>query len=153
MRVDNRRGYWAALLVLGLLLLLLAADAADYRAGNLVVSQPWSSPTPPVATVGAVYFSLSNTGPKTDRLTAISSAIARQVEIHESRQVQGVMQMRAVAFVDCPAGATVKIEPGGIHVMLVGLTRALTPGMEFPMELTFRDSGVLKVVVAVSTPQ
>ena len=58
MRVDNRRGYGAALLVLGLLL-LPAADAADYRAGNLVVSQPWSSPTPPVAAVGAVHCARS----------------------------------------------------------------------------------------------
>ncbi len=152
MRVDNRRGYSAALLALGLML-QPAADAADYRAGNLVVSEPWSSPTPPVVRVGAVYFSLRNTGPRADRLTAISSPIARQVEIHESRHVQGMMQMRAVAFVDCPAGATVRIEPGGLHVMLVGLTRALTPGMEFPMALTFRDSGVLEVVVKVGARQ
>ncbi len=140
--------------MLGLgLMLQPPADAADYRIGNLVVSQPWSNPAPPVATVGAVYFTLANTGAKADRLTGISSPIARQVEIHDSRVLQGTMQMRSVAFVESPAGTTVKIEPGGLHVMLVGLTRPLTPGMEFPLSLTFRDSGVLKVVVTVRARQ
>ncbi|MEP6547158.1 MAG: copper chaperone PCu(A)C [Gammaproteobacteria bacterium] len=152
MRVNDQRGYGAALLVLGLLM-QPPADAADYRTGNLVVSQPWSSPTPPVASVGAVYFSLTNTGPKAERLMGISSPIARLVEIHQSRQVQGMMQMRAVTFVDAAAGATVKIEPGGLHIMLVGLKRPLTPGMEFPMALTFRDSGVLHITVKVSARQ
>ena len=67
--------------------------------------------------------------------------------------LQGMVQMRAVPSVECPPGATVKIEPGGLHVMLVGLTRALTPGMEFPMALTFRDNGVLAVMVKVSARQ
>lgn len=153
MRVDKQRRCVAALLALGLMLPLPPAGASDYATGNLIVAPPWSSPTPPVATVGAVYFSLTNTGAKADRLTAISSPIARHVEIHESRVVQGTMQMRAVTFVDVPAGATVKIEPGGLHIMLVGLARPLTPGMEFPMALTFRDRGVLNVMVTVSARQ
>lgn len=130
--------------------LALQAQAADFRVGELIVAQPWSRATPPVATVGAVYFSLTNSGSKADRLTAISSPIARQVEIHESREVQGMIQMRALTFVDCPPGTTVRSEPGGLHVMLVGLTRPLTPGMEFPMSLTFQSSRIVKVMVMVT---
>ena len=151
MGANIRRGCNAALLVLWLT--MPPAMAADYRAGHLVVSQARSNPTPPVADVGAVYFSLTNTGLKTDRLTAISSPIARRVEIHESRSVQGMIQMRAVAFVDCPPGATIKSEPGGLHIMLVGLARPLNIGMQFPMSLTFRDSGILHVMVTVSAQE
>jgi len=129
--------------------LALQAHAADFRAGDLIVAQPWSRPTPPVATVGAVYFSITNAGSKGDRLTAISSPIARQVEIHESREVQGMIQMRALKFVDCPPGTTVRSAPGGLHVMLVGLTRPLTPGMEFPLSLTFQSNRIVNVVVTV----
>jgi copper(I)-binding protein len=128
----------------------LTAQAADFRTGDLSVAQPWSRPTPPAVTVGAVYFSLTNTGPTAQRLTAITSPVARQVEIHESRRVQGMIQMRPVTFVDCPPGGTVRSEPGGLHVMLVGLNRPLTPGMQYPLSLTFQDGSVLNVMVTVS---
>jgi hypothetical protein len=123
--------------------------AADYRAGDLKVANPWARPTPPIASVGAVYFSVTNTGSKTDQLTALSSPIARKVEIHETRAVGGMVQMRGVASVECPAGVTVKSEPGALHVMLLGLNRPLTAGMEFPLSLTFRDAGVVTVQVHV----
>jgi copper(I)-binding protein len=113
------------------------------------VTQPWSRPTPPAATVGAVYFAMTNTGRSADRLRAITSPIAREAQIHESHTVQGMVQMRRVEGVECPPGATVKSEPGALHVMLLGLTRPLTEGMEFPLSLHFRDAGVLLVQVRV----
>ena len=146
----HRREFGSGLLVLWL---TLPAGAADFSAGNMRVTEARSSPTPPVATVGAVYFSLTNTGPKSDRLTAITSAIASRVEIHESRRVQGMIQMRALSYVECPASATVKIEPGGMHIMLVGLTRPLSRGMQFPMSLSFRDSGIMNIMVIVSAQE
>jgi copper(I)-binding protein len=119
----------------------------------MVVAQPWSRPTPPVATVGVAYFSMTNVGRKADHLIAVSSPIARKVEIHESRTVQGMVQMRAVTSVECPPGATVKIEPGGLHIMLLDLTHPLAAGTEFPLSLRFHDAGVLTVQVRVGTPE
>jgi copper(I)-binding protein len=148
MRLKNQRGCGAALLALWVIA-QAPVQAAEYRAGNLVVTQPWSRPTPPVAGVGAVYFSMTNTGPKADLLMSITSPIAREVEIHESRRVQGVVEMRAVASVTCPPGVTVKSEPGGLHVMLLGLSSPLVSGAEFPLSLHFRDAGVLTVQVLV----
>jgi len=139
------------------LLLLLAAQApaqapaqgAGARIGNLVVAGAWSRPAPPSATVGVVYFSLTNLGVKADRLMALSSPIAAKVELHESRRVQGVVEMRAVSALECPPGVTVKIEAGGVHVMLIGLARSLTAGTTFPLSLKFRDAGVLTLQVPV----
>jgi copper(I)-binding protein len=125
--------------------------AADYRAGDIVVSQPWSRPTPPVATVGAVYFSMTNVGRKADRLVAISTPVAAKVEMHESRKVQGMIQMRAVESIECLPGQTVKSDPGGLHVMLLDLTRPLAAGAQFPLLLRFRDAGTLTVQVQVGS--
>jgi periplasmic copper chaperone A len=122
---------------------------ADDRAGNLVVTKPWSPPTPPIATVGAVYFSITNAGREADRLIAISSPIARQVQMHESRTVQGIVQMRPVTSVECLPGVAVKSEPGGLHVMLLDLTQPLVAGMKFPLVLRFRDAGPLTIQVPV----
>jgi periplasmic copper chaperone A len=151
---SNRRpGSLGSSVPVFLVLWLIAqapVHATDYRAGNLVVAQPWSPPTPPVASVGAVYFSVTNGGPKADLLLSVTAPIAREVEIHESREVQGSVRMREVASVECPPGTTVKISPGGLHVMLLGLTRPLTAGMTFPVELHFRDAGVMTIQVLVA---
>jgi periplasmic copper chaperone A len=151
--MDTHRRYFhprsAAFLVLWLIA-QAPVHAIDYRGGNLIVAQPWSAPTPPVASVGAVYFSVTNAGPKSDQLLSVDTPIARNVEIHETSEVQGSMRMREVASVECPPGTTVKIAPGGLHVMLLGLTRPLTVGMSFPASLHFRDAGIVSVQVVVA---
>ena len=132
-----------------MLLANVSARSGDYKAGDLAVTDPWSRPTPPAASVGAVYFSITNGSHKADRLLAISTPIARQVELHESRVVNGTVEMRPVESIECPPGATVRIEPGGLHVMLLGLTHPLAAGTTFPLSLRFRDAGSVTVQVAV----
>ena len=127
--------------------------AAEWRAGAIVVSQPWSRPTPPAVSAGAVYFSITNTGSRPDRLIALSTPLARTVEIHETLREHGNIRMRAVATVACAPGAPVAIAPGGMHVMLVGLTSPLVAGEVFPLTLKFRDAGILELRVTVSAPE
>jgi copper(I)-binding protein len=144
----------------GICLLLLSslgalqaqAQALLYEAGSLQVSQARSLPTPPVAAVGAVYLSIANRGAKADSLLAVSSPIAASAEIHRSTTVQGVMQMRRVAALECPPGVT-NIEPGGVHIMLLGLTQPLVAGATFPLSLKFRDAGLLVIQVRVKAPE
>ena len=97
-----------------------------------------------------MYFSITNAGSSADRLLSVSTPVAGKVELHESRLVDGVMEMREVASVECPAGATVKATPGGLHVMLLGLTAPLAPGSDFNVSLHFRDAGVLTLKVPVT---
>jgi periplasmic copper chaperone A len=129
------------------------ALAVDYRAGDMIVAQPWSRPTPPTATVGAVYFSITNLGRKADRLMAITTPIAGKVEMHETRKVQGMLQMRAVMSIECLPGQRVKIEPGGLHVMLLNLTHPLAAGTQFPLMMRFRDAGTVTAIVRVGDPE
>jgi len=126
-----------------------AVALPDSRVGNLQVTQAWSRPTPPAAAVGVVYLSITNSGTQADRLLDVSSSIAGKVEIHESRNVKGAVQMRAVAYVECPPGTTDKIEPGGLHLMLIGLMRPLVAGTAFTLTLQFRDAGALTLRVPV----
>jgi copper(I)-binding protein len=130
-------------------LLLLSAVPQWARAADLQVSAPWARPTPPGAQVGAVYFAVINRGVKEDQLQSLSTPAAASVEIHETQMVKGVMQMRPVAALVCPAGSTVKVEPGGLHVMLLGLKQPLVAGAGFDLILRFRDAGSLRVHVPV----
>jgi copper(I)-binding protein len=129
--------------------LLLAALPQWAGAADMEVFHAWARPTPPTAQVGAVYFSVSNRGAKEDKLLAVDSTVAGSVEIHETQMLKGVMQMRPVASVSCPPGATVKVEPGGLHVMLLGLKKPLIEGTRMDLTLRFRDAGVLTIQVPV----
>jgi periplasmic copper chaperone A len=144
--------YGAALLCLWLIAqppTPLRAQTAETRIGNLIISEARARPTPPAVSVGAVYFSITNTGSTADRLLSVSTPVATKVELHESRSVQGVVEMRAVTAVECPPGKTVKVAPGGLHVMLLGLAAPLVAGSEFVVSLQFRDAGVVTLKVPV----
>jgi copper(I)-binding protein len=137
------------LLLVSLGMLQARAQTLPYEAGSMQVSQVRSPATPPGTRVGAVYLSITNRGAKPDSLLALTSPIAARVEIHRTTMVQGVMQMRPVAALECPAGGTVNIEPGALHIMLLGLTQPLAAGSTFPLSLKFRDAGILVVQVSV----
>lgn len=99
------------------------------------------------STNSAVYFILRNGGEETDRLTGGETPAAAAVQIHESRMVDDVMRMERVDGLDIPPGGAVELKPGGLHIMLLGLTRSLVEGEEIDLTLHFLRSG--KVVVTV----
>ena len=65
-----------------LLLLVPAAHAADIKAGDLVLSDPWSRATPKGATVAAGYLTIRNQGQAPDRLVAASSTLGAKADMH-----------------------------------------------------------------------
>lgn len=103
--------------------------------------------------MGALYFSIANTGNHADRLLALSTPVAKKIELHESQTVNGVIEMRALTSLECPPGATVAASPGGLHAMLLGLTQPLIAGATFSVALQFRDAGAVTVPVAVRTDE
>jgi periplasmic copper chaperone A len=113
------------------------------------VEDAWARPTVAGQTAGGGFLKI--TSPTADRLLAAGSPVAKTVELH-SMQMQGdVMQMRQVPAIDIPAGKTVELKPGGLHVMFIGLTQTLTDGATFPLTLRFEKAGEVKVDVKVTT--
>jgi copper(I)-binding protein len=138
------------LLALATLGLPLHAQEGEGRIGNLIVSGASARATPPAASVGAIYFTIKNTGTTADALESVSTAAARSVQLHATSMVNGVMQMREVKAVECPPGAVLKAEPGGLHVMLIGLAAPLTLGTSLDVSLKFHAAGVLTLKVPVT---
>lgn len=141
------RGACAALL--GLAVFAAPALAHSYKIGSLEIGHPWARQTPPGATTGAGYLTLTNTGPEPDRLVAVSTPGAEKVEIHEGVTENGVARMRQVPAIDIPAHGAVKLAPGGFHLMLIGLKEGLATGMRLPATLTFEKAGTVEVELAV----
>src|SRR5580700_10074545 len=133
------------------LLLTGAAIAQTGRSTNEIeVKDAWARATPGKAENGAAYLTIVS--PASDRLTGVSTPIAKQAELHNMTMEGGVMKMRPLADVDLPANQPVTLKPGGTHIMLVGLNQPLKPGQSFPLTLSFEKAGNREVTVSVETP-
>ncbi|MDP1583859.1 MAG: copper chaperone PCu(A)C [Bradyrhizobium sp.] len=127
-------------------LLVAPAAAQDVKAGDLVISQAWSRATPGGAKVAGGYVNIANKGAAADRLVGGSADVAGKFEIHEMSMNNGVMTMRPLdkGLVIEP-GKTVKLAPGGYHLMLMDLKGALKQGDKVPVTLEFEKAGKVKV--------
>ncbi|HET6522457.1 MAG TPA: copper chaperone PCu(A)C [Geminicoccaceae bacterium] len=139
--------------VAALVCLLLAGPAAaeEARAGDILVQGAMSRETAPGMTTGAAYLTLVNDGNATDRLVAASSPLAHHVMLH-AHQVggDGVARMiEADGGIELPPGVTVSLQPGGLHLMLMGLVQQLEPGSSLPLTLRFERAGELSLEVPV----
>jgi periplasmic copper chaperone A len=131
---------------------LLAAPvrAEDVKAGDLVISQAWSRQTPTGAKVAGAYLTVENKGSAADKLIGGSGDVAGRVEIHEMAMDGSVMRMRPLdqGLVIEP-GKTVKLAPGGNHMMLLDLKTQLKQGDKVPVTLQFEKAGKVNVSLDV----
>ena len=122
------------------------ARAEDVKAGDLVISQAWSRATPGGAKVAGGYLTIENKGTTADKLVSVSADIAGKAEVHEMAIDNGVMKMRPLdkGLVIDP-GKTVKLAPGGYHLMLQELKGPFKQGEKVPVTLEFEKAGKVKV--------
>ncbi len=125
------------------------ATAHDYRVGDISIAHPMSFATPPGAIAGAGYMAITNAGDVDDRLVSITSAFPKTM-VHKTQVVDGVSGMRhQTDGIVIPAGETVTFEPGGLHVMFMGLEKPMKEGEENAATLTFEKSGPVEVLFKV----
>ena len=122
------------------------ARAEDVKAGDLVVSQAWSRATPGGAKIAGGYLTIENKGAAPDRLIGGSAEIVGKFEVHEMAMNNGVMTMRPLdKGLAIEPGKTVKLAPGGYHLMLMDLKGPLKQGEKVPVTLEFEKAGKVKV--------
>lgn len=122
----------------------------DKEMPEILIGRPWARETSPKARSAAVYLTIRNDGHKDDILIEASSPRAERVMIHNSSVVDGVARMRPVETLTISKEDAVTFEPGGLHIMLVGLDKKLEKGKVFPLTLTFEKTGEVTVYVEVT---
>ncbi len=112
------------------------------KAGDLVITQAWSRATPGGAKIAGGFLTIENKGAAPDRLVSGSGDFAGKVEIHEMAMNNGVMTMRPLdKGLAIEPGKTVKLAPGGHHLMLMDLKKPLKQGDKVPLTLEFEKAG------------
>lgn len=119
--------------------------------GSIKIEDAWARVTIP-SRPAAGYMVIRNQGDQLDRFVSGTSALVERVEIHTHLMEEGVMRMRRVENVDVPGGADVKFAPGGFHLMMFGLNRALKKGEVLPVTLIFENAGEIEVEFRVGRP-
>lgn len=142
----------AALAVAGI------AVGCEPRGEGVEVVEPWVRATArPGASAegraapanGAAYLVVRNHGTVDDAIVGVETAIADTAELHLVTVENEIMRMRAVESVPVPAGGEAVLEPGGYHVMLVGLERDLTAGDTVEMTVRLRSGESVDVRAGV----
>ncbi len=101
----------------------------------------------------AAYMILINNSDEADRLISATTDVAETVELHISEMADdGVMSMRPVENIEIPANSQVELQPGGLHIMLIGLTQNLNDGDTVNLTLNMENMGIIDLAVPVRQP-
>ncbi|WP_297103376.1 copper chaperone PCu(A)C [uncultured Devosia sp.] len=120
------------------------AAPAETSIGDLTISGAFTRATLPNAPVAGGFLTLTNTGAQDDTLIAVETPVAKEGQIHEMAMEGDVMKMRQLPDgLVLPAGETVVLEPGGYHLMFMGLTDPIAEGDAVPVTLTFEKAGTI----------
>ncbi len=126
--------------------------AADYKTGDITVSDPWARASMGMARAGAAFMTINNAGGADDTLVSAAADVARKVELHTHIMANGIMKMRRVeGGIPIPAARMTMLKPGGYHVMFMGLKAPFREGSRFPLTLTFARAGTVTVNVAIKS--
>jgi copper(I)-binding protein len=135
-----------------LVLSLLLSGVCLPAWAQVTVQEPWVRGTVAQQKGTGMFARITSAQPA--RLVSASSPAAGVVEIHEMAMEGNVMRMRALPGLDLPAGKTVELKPGGLHIMLIDLKQPLEPGKTVPVTLVVESGGKresLEVKVPVRT--
>lgn len=135
-------------LVLSLLLAFTGLVAIRAETPDIVVSEAWARMAPNGRN-GAVFMTIENRRPAGTAIVSAASPAARVVELHEMAMQGDVMRMRKIEKIALPASQPVKLQPGGLHVMLIGLVKPLEAGEHVALTLTLEDGTDIRVSATV----
>lgn len=128
---------------------LLSLGSLAASAAEVSVADPYARAVPPGQPNSAAFMALTNEGKEPRALVAARSDAAEVVELHTHIMEDGMMKMRRIERIDLPAGETVALKPGGLHIMLIGLEHTLAPGEDVGLTLVFDDGDETSVTAPV----
>jgi len=129
--------------------MMLLVSSCEFGVGDIEVHNAWVRPTAE-GDNAAVYFLIHNHSRKYDELTGASAIITKKLEIHQTSIENDIAAMEMTANIPLPPGEDVFFEPGGLHLMMVGIDQDLVEGEQVAVILHFRDHGDIVVAVQIS---
>ena len=127
-----------------------AAIAQSASVGPIKIEHAFTRATMPGQQVAGGFMKIENKGGPADQLISASSPVAGEVQLHEMSMEGSVMKMRQVKGIAVPAGGSVELKPGGLHLMFMNIKAPLSAGETVPVKLTFAKAGEVEVRMPVN---
>lgn len=121
------------------LILSLLLVSASHAADSLNIINPWLPETPPGARVMAGFMEIHNPGNKNLEITAVSSPDFNSIEMHLSKDVDGVAKMLQQKTLNIPAKGKLALKAGSYHLMLMQPKKRLMEGDKTPLTFTLSN--------------
>ena len=118
-------------------------------ASVIQIEDPWVRAVPPNANNSAIFLDLRNESEQLRKLVEVHSEVAEQVELHMTKDEDGMLRKEGLEEVLIPALETQSFHPGGIHIMLIGLRSPLNVGGAIELELVYADQSKETISVPV----
>ena len=118
-------------------------------ASVIQIEDPWVRAVPPNANNSAIFLDLRNESEQLRKLVEVHSEVAEQVELHMTKDEDGMLRKERLEEVLIPALETQSFHPGGIHIMLIGLRSPLNVGGAIELELVYADQSKETISVPV----
>ncbi len=126
-----------SLLMTALLASSLSAFAAVTE--QVQVLDGYVREVPPTQQISAAFMTLHNDDMSDHKIISATSPAAKTVELHTHTLDEGMMKMRQVPDIAIPAGGDTFLKPGGLHIMLIGLTQELKKDVPISVTIKFED--------------
>lgn len=125
-------------------------NAAKAKLGSLVLTDGYLKAMVPGQPVGGGFVTIRNDGKEPDKLVSISTPLSTRGELHEMSMQGSIMKMRKVPddFAIAP-GQTLTMEPGGYHLMFMGMKMPFKAGDTVTVTLTFEKAGKVDLAMPV----
>ncbi len=131
----------------------VSAMAAGSAADDISVADPRVRAVPEGQMNSAAFMILKNAGPSDHAVVAAQSPVAKVVELHTHVNEGGMMKMRQIEKIEIKSGSEAVLQPGGLHVMLMGLKQQIKDGDVVPVTLKFEDGSKMELTAPAKKMQ
>jgi len=138
-------------------LLIMASVMATGTAGGVAevsIEDAWVRAMPPSQRNTAAYMNVINRSETDLYILGASSTTGATVEIHTTREVDGMVRMERVERTLVAPGQTIQFAPGGMHLMILGLEKMPAPGehLSLCLEIASREAACTVAEVRRAAP-
>jgi hypothetical protein len=129
--------------------LLCAVAALPATAQGVAIESPWARASAGTSKMAAAYLAMTNLGDSVEKLVKAESPAATSVELRAHVIDGAALKLKTLGFIEVNPGDPTMLEPGGVHIALIGLKEPLIAGGKFPLTLTFESGKSATVQVAI----
>ena len=147
--ININKTFLVHLIVIAGIAFSSSLSAQSALVGPIKIENAYTRATVPGQQVAGGFMKIENKG-TTDQLVSASSPLAGEVQLHEMAMEGNVMKMRQVKDITVPAGGSIELKPGGLHLMFMNIKAPLAAGESVPVKLKFAKAGEVEVKMPVN---